>query len=132
MTKPALPRKTPPQIPGQIPSQIPDPVPHPIPDQIDTLLADLWKKNLPTLEVRLALLDRVASNAAAGTLAEATRLEALSVAHKLSGSLGMFGYQQGTQIAGSIEHILKTPTPEDLATLPTLAASLRAALAASL
>jgi HPt (histidine-containing phosphotransfer) domain-containing protein len=124
MTKPGLPRKTPRPISSHIPNQIPNQ----IPDQIDTLLADLWKKNLPTLEVRLALLDRVASNAAAGTLAEATRLEALSVAHKLSGSLGMFGYQQGTQIAGSIEHILKTPTPEDLATLPTLAASLRASL----
>ncbi len=67
------------------------------PDQIDNLLADLWQKNLPTLRERLDLLDRIASTAASGTLAEATRLEALTIAHKLSGSLGMFGYQQGTR-----------------------------------
>ena len=102
------------------------------PDQIDTLLADLWQKNLPTVRERLALLDRIASTAASGTLAEATRLEALTVAHKLSGSLGMFGYQQGTQIAASIERILKEPTPHDLATLTVLAADLRQSLAAGL
>jgi HPt (histidine-containing phosphotransfer) domain-containing protein len=104
----------------------------PAPDQIDTLLADLWKKNLPTVRERLALLDRIASTAASGTLAEDTRLEALTVAHKLSGSLGMFGYQQGTQIAASIERILKEPTPQDLATLTVLAADLRQSLAAGL
>jgi len=102
------------------------------PDQIENLLAELWKKNLPTLRERLDLLDSTASIAASGTLPETSRNEALSVAHKLSGSLGMFGYQESTQIAASIERILKTPTAKDLATLPKLATDLRNSLATAL
>jgi HPt (histidine-containing phosphotransfer) domain-containing protein len=108
------------------------PMKKPAPDQIDNLLAELWKKNLPILRERLDLLDNAASIAASGTLPEASRTEALSIAHKLSGSLGMFGYQEGTQIAASIERILKTPTAKDLATLPKLATDLRKSLAAAL
>jgi HPt (histidine-containing phosphotransfer) domain-containing protein len=102
------------------------------PDQIDNVLANLWEKNLPTLRERLDLLDRTASIAASGTLPEAPRLEAYNIAHKLSGSLGMFGYQQGTDIARKIEQILRAPTPAQLTTLPTLAKDLRASLATGL
>jgi len=102
------------------------------PDQIDTLLASLWQKNLPTLRERLDLLDRTASIAATGTIPEAPRLEAYSIAHKLTGSLGMFGYQQGTEIARKIEQILKAPTPKQLTTLATLAKDLRSSLASGL
>src|ERR1700729_3828673 len=108
------------------------PMKKPAPDQIDTLLASLWKKNLPTLRERLDLLDRTAKIAASGKLPEDSRNEALSIAHKLSGSLGMFGYQQGTQIAANMERILKSPTPETLATLPPLPAALRKSLSAAL
>jgi HPt (histidine-containing phosphotransfer) domain-containing protein len=102
------------------------------PDQIDTLLAQLWQKNLPALLERLDLLDRTAKIAATGKLAEEPRAEAQSIAHKLSGSLGMFGYQEGTQIAAKIELILKSPNPRDLQTLPILATDLRKALATGL
>ncbi|MBB5344032.1 Hpt domain-containing protein [Tunturibacter empetritectus] len=101
-------------------------------DQIDNVLASLWKKNLPTLRERLDLLDRTASLAASGTLTDEPRLEAYSIAHKLTGSLGMFGYQQGTDIARKIEHILKSPTPAQLTTLPALAKDLRTSLFAGL
>jgi HPt (histidine-containing phosphotransfer) domain-containing protein len=98
------------------------------PDEIDALLASLWRKNLPTLRERLDLLDRTASLAAAGNLGDEPRLEAYSVAHKLTGSLGMFGYQQGTDIARKIEQILKAPTPTQLTALPNLAKDLRSSL----
>jgi chemotaxis protein histidine kinase CheA len=101
-------------------------------DQIDTLLASLWQKNLPTLRERLDLLDRTASIASSGALAEAPRLEAYNIAHKLTGSLGMFGYQQGTEIARKIEQILKTPTPTQLTSLVALAKDLRSSLASGL
>ena len=101
-------------------------------DEIENVLASLWEKNLPTLRERLDLIDLTASLAASGTLPEDTRLEAYSVAHKLTGSLGMFGYQQGTDIARKIEHILKAPTPTQLTTLTTLAKDLRTSLAAGL
>jgi hypothetical protein len=104
----------------------------PKPDQIDDILAQLWRKNLPTIRERLDLMDRFGAAAALGTLDEPTRLEALGIAHKLAGSLGMYGYPQGTEVASKMERILKSPTPETLATLRTLATDLRKSLAAGI
>ncbi len=101
-------------------------------EEIETLLAELWQRHLPTLHERLDILDRAAAAASTGALAEPSREEALSIAHKLSGNLGMFGYQQAGNIASRMEHILKAPTPEDLARLSTLARELRATLAPQL
>jgi chemotaxis protein histidine kinase CheA len=100
--------------------------------QIDTLLVQLWQKNLPTIRERLDLLDHFGSIASTGQLDEAARTEALNIAHKLAGSLGMYGYQQGTEVASKIERILKSPTPETLTTLSALAVDLRNSLAAGL
>jgi HPt (histidine-containing phosphotransfer) domain-containing protein len=100
--------------------------------EIDDLLLQLWQKNLPTIRQRLDLLDQFSSAAASGQLEEPTRIEALNIAHKLAGSLGMYGYQQGTEVASKMERILKSPTPETLATLRSLAADLRKSLAAGL
>jgi HPt (histidine-containing phosphotransfer) domain-containing protein len=100
--------------------------------RINALVADLWQKNLPTLRERLDLLDQVADLAATSSLPEPFRLEALSIAHKLSGSLGMFGHQQSTEIARSIEKVLRSTIPAELATLPTLTAELRSSLVSSL
>lgn len=97
--------------------------------QINNVLAELWKKNLPTVQERLDLLDRFSAAAASGKLDEPTRIEALNVAHKLAGSLGMYGYQQGTEVASTMERIFKSPTPETLLTLRALASDLRKSLA---
>jgi HPt (histidine-containing phosphotransfer) domain-containing protein len=101
-------------------------------DEIDDLLLRLWQKNLPTIRQRLDRLDQLGSAAACGTLEEPTRVEALRIAHNLAGSLGMYGYQQGTEVASKMERILKSPTPETLSTLGTLAADLRKSLAPGL
>ncbi len=101
-------------------------------EKIEALLADLWQRHLPTLRERLDLLDRTAVEASSGTLTEASRLEALSVAHKLAGNLGMFGHQQATEIAGTMEQILKDPTPKTLSKLSDLAKELRKTLASAL
>src|SRR6201986_4441757 len=99
------------------------------PDQIDDILAKLWRKNLPTIRERLDLMDKFGAAAASGTLDEPTRLEALGIAHKLAGSLGMYGYPQGTEVASKMERILKSPTPKPLPPLRPLAADLRKSLA---
>ncbi len=98
-------------------------------DEIDALLSDLWQRHLPTLFERLDILDRTAAAAAAGSLSEPSREEALTIAHKLSGNLGMFGCQQAGDIASQMEHILRYPTPEGLGSLSALASELRAVLA---
>ena len=97
--------------------------------EIDSLLADLWQRHLPTLRERLDLLDRTAAEAATGTLDETARAEGQSIAHKLSGNLGMFGHHKAGDIASQIEHIFKAPTPETLVRLTALAGELRQSLA---
>ncbi len=118
--------------PGPIDNTAKTPANANIDKQIDTLLAQLWQKNLPTIRERLDLLDQFGSIASTGKLDEATRTEALNIAHKLAGSLGMYGYQEGTAVASKMERILKSPTPETLTTLSALAADLRNSLAAGL
>jgi len=103
-----------------------------IDEKIDNVLAELWQKNLPIIRERLDLLDKFGVAASSGKMDEPSRAEALSIAHKLAGSLGMYGYQQGTEIASKMEHILKSPTPETFATLRSLAAELRKSLAPDL
>jgi HPt (histidine-containing phosphotransfer) domain-containing protein len=92
---------------------------------IDALLATIWERNLPTLYERLDKLDRIAEEAASGKLTEMKCEEAFNIAHKLAGTLGMFGYHQGTEIARQIEQILDSPTPETSARLTTLITDLR-------
>jgi HPt (histidine-containing phosphotransfer) domain-containing protein len=118
--------------PDQISTQTKAQTRAPINDQIDDLLLQLWQKNLPTIRQRLELMDQFGSAAVSGSLEEHTRIEALNIAHKLAGSLGMYGYQKGTEVASKMERILKSPTPETLVTLRALAADLRKSLAAGL
>ena len=84
------------------------------------LLASLWTRNLPIIEERLALLDQAAHLAGSGTLTAPLRREAAATAHKLAGSLGMFGYAKGTEIARSLELLfddLTDPAPSQLSDL---------------
>jgi HPt (histidine-containing phosphotransfer) domain-containing protein len=89
-----------------------------------TLLADLWRRNRPVIEARLATLDLAA---AADPLPSELQAEALDVAHKLSGSLGMFGFEAGTALARQIEVLLEAADP-NRAKLAGLAKQLRAML----
>jgi HPt (histidine-containing phosphotransfer) domain-containing protein len=96
--------------------------------KIGALLASLWERSLPLLRERLDSLDRAATSMALGSLTEASRTEALDIAHKLSGSLGMFGYDDGTGIARQIEHALSYPSPPASNHLTTLILQLRQVL----
>jgi HPt (histidine-containing phosphotransfer) domain-containing protein len=89
-----------------------------------TLLAKLWVKIRPLVEERLATLDQAAAAAKAGSLADDLRKEAGSSAHKLAGSLGMYGYDEGTRVARELEVLLGEAKP-DAARLGELIAELR-------
>jgi HPt (histidine-containing phosphotransfer) domain-containing protein len=92
-----------------------------------SLLAALWLRNRPLVDERLAHLDFVAAAASQGTLTDDLRETAATVAHKLAGSLGMYGYDHGTTIARQIETMLDHPAP-DPALLTTLTIELRQSL----
>lgn len=96
-------------------------------DKTASLLAAIWLRSRPLVEERLALLERAAVGAAAGALTEELRKEAGGVAHKLAGSLGMYGYDEGTRTAREMEVLLGEAAP-DAARLGILVAELRRAV----
>ena len=94
---------------------------------INPAIAALWQRNQPQTLSRLDLLDQ----AATGPLTPALRGEAIAIAHKFAGSLGMFGFHEGTRIARDLEAHLESPTP-DATTLASLTAELRTSLNSAL
>lgn len=98
-----------------------------IEDKTSALLSTLWIRNRPLIEERLDVLDRAAAQASAGTLELEVREQAADVAHKLAGSLGMYGYDHGTRLARKLELLLDYRSPDPVQ-LVQLAAELRASL----
>lgn len=85
---------------------------------MDAAIGAVWKKNLPTVRDRLTLLQTAADDLARSrTIDDDERAEALSIAHKFAGSLGMFGMHEATEIARTMEQNLEQdglPQPERL------------------
>ena len=80
-----------------------------LPEKTRALLQDLWVRTLPTIHARLNLLDEAAN---AEPLPDKLRIDAMNVAHKLAGSLGMFGFTEGTRLARQLELALDVPAPD--------------------
>ena len=70
-------------------------------------MAAMWEEARPRIMERLAVLQAAASAAADGGLDLSARREAEGEAHKLAGSLGMFGYPDGTDVARELETMLE-------------------------
>ena len=96
-------------------------------DKMAAVLAQMWQKNRPIVEERFATLDRASVAAAAGSLSDDLRREAAQAAHKLAGALGMYGYDEGTQIAREIDALLSSDAP-GVGHLAKLTARLRTAV----
>ena len=92
------------------------------------LLSRLWRQNLPLLRHRVDSLDAAAAQALAGDLTDEARTQASDIAHKLAGSLGMFGYPAGTDVARKMELLLESEAPVDPSVFARLVAELRTAL----
>jgi HPt (histidine-containing phosphotransfer) domain-containing protein len=97
-------------------------------DPTRELLNRLWQRSVPIVRERLDTLDSAAAAATTNTLTDDLRAHAITEAHKLAGSLGMFGYSAGTEFAREIETLLEAPGTSSADRLTTLAASLRATL----
>ena len=74
---------------------------------------------------RINLLDKAAAAAMEDALSLEMHEEAAGVAHKLAGSLGMYGYDEGTRVAREIEGMLLEDVVSDPARLWGLAVELR-------
>jgi HPt (histidine-containing phosphotransfer) domain-containing protein len=77
----------------------------------DALIAELWQRNLSKTRERVDLLHTFALAAAAATLAEPQRQEAIAISHKFAGSLGMYGYPRGTDICRDLEQLFRNLPP---------------------
>jgi HPt (histidine-containing phosphotransfer) domain-containing protein len=91
------------------------------------MIATIWERNRPLIEERLRVLEGVALAANEGRLDDTLRKEGHEVSHKLSGSLGMFGFPEGTQIARQMEQALGGAEPDPMV-LKRLAERLRVVL----
>jgi hypothetical protein len=80
-------------------------------------LDSIWKQNLPLISDRLRRLDAFVEGLRKGKSTPQQFKDAIDIAHKFAGSLGMFGYPLGSQIARNLEQLLestKTPDPQEV------------------
>lgn len=73
------------------------------PTAIAELLNRMWVKFLPDIEERVAVLESAANAVSRGNLTDELREKAWSAAHKLAGTLGTFGLDEGTVLAREAE-----------------------------
>jgi HPt (histidine-containing phosphotransfer) domain-containing protein len=96
---------------------------------IEAAMNRLWAQFVPQIEERIATLETAATAAAAGTLTADLREQAHAAAHKLAGTLGTFGLQDGTELAREAETLYAAGSPAMIvenSRLIQLAAQLRA------
>lgn len=92
------------------------------------LISALWERSVPLISNRLHGLDVACEAAVIGRLSPIMRRGAADTAHKLAGSLGMFGYPRGTDLAREIEQLLENDGVVDPVVLRELVVELRACL----
>ena len=92
------------------------------------LITALWERSVPLITERLESLNVACEAAMGGRLSPLMRRGAADTAHKLAGSLGMFGYPRGTEIAREIEQLMEGEGQVDAAALRQLVMELRACL----
>ena len=92
------------------------------------LISALWERSVPLITDRLNGLDIACEAAVVGRLSPMMRRGAADTAHKLAGSLGMFGYPRGTELAREIEQLLESDGVVDAGLLRELVLELRETL----
>jgi diguanylate cyclase (GGDEF)-like protein len=92
----------------------------PVEARFGQAVADLWQQYAGLMQQRMELLQQAAIAAQSNQmLIPDLRQAAVQAAHKLAGVLGMFGKEEGTTLARSIEQLLNENV-SDLQPLPTL------------
>jgi HPt (histidine-containing phosphotransfer) domain-containing protein len=76
------------------------------PQAIKALLARLWEQKKDVTLSRIAVVEQASSALASGLLTPELRAHAAGEAHKLAGSLGTFGFPEGSRLARAVEALL--------------------------
>ncbi|GAB4143012.1 MAG: response regulator [Cyanobacteria bacterium J069] len=79
---------------------------------------EAWEQFQEPMLAQIAYLDQAVALLRSNSLSAMCRDEAEQAAHRLAGSLGMFGFPNGSQLAQEIERLLQTP--DRLTELPRL------------
>ncbi len=97
----------------------------------EALLRDLWQRKRPMVRDQIQTLRRAAATLESATLTAPLRADAAVAAHKLAGSLGMFGYHEGTRCARELEAMLDADEAPSALTFGELLGQLVASLASA-
>jgi HPt (histidine-containing phosphotransfer) domain-containing protein len=102
------------------------------PATIAEIMNQMWAKFLPDIAERVEVLEKAAEAISRGALTDELRKEASSAAHKLAGTLGTFGLDEGSVLAREAESFYegKSSTGMLEGRPGLIAAQLRAMLAA--
>ncbi|MBK1990026.1 response regulator [Sphaerospermopsis aphanizomenoides BCCUSP55] len=75
---------------------------------LDASIAEIWQQTKNLTFERLIAVEQVISSLVAGIFDENLYQTTIQNAHKLAGSLGMFGFEQGSVLARQIEVLLES------------------------
>ncbi|MGB3615434.1 MAG: response regulator [Elainellaceae cyanobacterium] len=80
---------------------------------VEAAVAKAWNTHSGTMQERLSLLEEVSEALRIGALSSELHDMGRSQAHKLAGSLGCFGFPEGSRLARELEHLLQLDAPLD-------------------
>jgi diguanylate cyclase (GGDEF)-like protein len=99
-----------------------------ITEQTELETAQIWQQSRENLHQRVAVVEQAMTLLLQNQLSEDLRQQAEQEAHKLAGSLGMFGADQGSQLAQAIEPLLaagRTLNQQQIQSLAQMVVGLR-------
>jgi diguanylate cyclase (GGDEF)-like protein len=77
------------------------------PQSLHSAVGELWEKFKDKILARVEVLDQAATALVAGVLNDELRESVLKESHKLAGSLGTFGFSEGSNLAREIEQLFQ-------------------------
>jgi HPt (histidine-containing phosphotransfer) domain-containing protein len=75
------------------------------------VVAQIWERFKEATFNRVVVLEQVVMALLEGTLSDELQRQAERDAHKLAGSVGMFGFAEGSRLARTIEQMLQAGAP---------------------
>ncbi|WRH65356.1 MAG: response regulator [Planktothrix sp. GU0601_MAG3] len=80
--------------------------------EIAQITSRIWENFKDKVKVQIEVLEQVAPALLQGKLTPELQQQARNEAHKLAGSLGIFGLREGSQVARELEYLLEQPKLE--------------------